>query len=393
MDLKTPISFLNNLTAEEFIRDYWQKKPLLVRQGFKDLNQQIDADLLAGLALEGEVESRIVQHHVESDQWELHHGPFNAEDFQNFPEKHWTLLVQSVDQFLPFWSQFLDNFSFIPHWRIDDIMISYAVDQGSVGPHTDQYDVFLIQAEGKRRWQVGPKADETTQMLPHPTLRLLAEMACEEEWILEPGDLLYLPPKFAHHGIAEGECVTVSVGFRAPDMASIIREFGEYTIDFAIHEEAIGDADLDPQENPGWINPEKIESIQKALITALSDKNHFQRWFAEYVSQPKLEPSYDETPVVSDFSDLIQSIKNIDHCYRDEGTRFAYIGLNEQTPEQFFINGDYWPVPNQGQKMLLVLCQSRTINCDKLIPTLVNDQCEQFLLRLFQEGFLFLPDE
>ena len=397
MDPKLPISFLNNLTAESFIEEYWQKKPLVVRNAFSNLHEAIDADTLAGLALEEDIESRIVQHDSVSDEWKLLHGPFTEESFAALPQQDWTLLVQAADQYLPQWNQFLDHFNFLPNWRVDDIMMSYAVDQGSVGPHYDQYDVFLIQASGKRRWQVGPVVNDRHHLIPHKDLRLLANMDVTDEWVLEPGDLLYLPPKYAHHGVAEGECITVSVGFRSPDLTGIIREFSEYIIDYGVHDGAISDADLQPQKNPGWINPTKMADIQRQLVNALSDHSHFQRWFAETVTCAKYD---NELPtgeggesLYNSSEDLITQLKNNNQCFRDESVRLAFTGANPEIPEAFYINGEHWPIPEQGNEMILYLSQSRAINCDKLLITLKNKQCEQFLLKMFEQAYFYFPDE
>ncbi|WP_111656656.1 JmjC domain-containing protein [Isoalcanivorax indicus] len=215
------------LPAADFLRDYWQRKPLLARGCASGLEIP-DPDTLAGLALEDGVESRLIMggqqgQHGETASWTQRHGPFDEDDFRTLPESHWTLLVQSVDYCLTEVSLLLDSFDFLPPWRLEDIMISYAVRGGSVGPHFDQYDVFLIQASGQRRWQLGPACDASTPLQPHDSLRLLADMPVQEEHLLGPGDVLYIPPGVAHWGIAEDDdCVTWSVGFRAPRRADLL---------------------------------------------------------------------------------------------------------------------------------------------------------------------------
>src|SRR5690606_11456768 len=201
------------LPAERFLSEYWQKKPLLMRQVASGLAHP-DANTLAGLALEDEVESRLISGH-DLGPWNLQNGPFQERDFDLMPKENWTLLVQSVDCFLTEVSLLLDYFDFLPAWRLEDIMISYAAKGGSVGPHFDQYDVFLVQASGSRRWQIGQRCDGSTLLLPHDDLKLLADFQVQEELVLEAGDVLYLPPDLAHWGIAESDdCITWSVGLR-----------------------------------------------------------------------------------------------------------------------------------------------------------------------------------
>ena len=173
MNPDIPLQLLGGITAREFLRDYWQKKPLLIRQAIPDFESPIDADELAGLALEEEVESRLVIEHGERP-WELRRGPFAEDEFSKLPEREWTLLVQAVDQFVPEVSELLEHFRFLPSWRIDDVMISFAAPGGGVGPHFDNYDVFLLQGHGKRNWKIGQMCDSESPLLPHADLRILA---------------------------------------------------------------------------------------------------------------------------------------------------------------------------------------------------------------------------
>lgn len=213
--------FVLPISAEEFLRDYWQKKPLLMRRAASGLDL-VDGDRLAGLALEEEVESRLVQGNS-PENLQLTHGPFTEGMFQQLAETNWTLLVQSVDHYLTEVSLLLDSFQFLPAWRLEDIMISYAAEGGGVGPHHDPYDVFLIQANGTREWRLGQSCDENTPLLPHDSLKLLKDFRQQESLLLEPGDVLYLPPGLAHWGIARsGDCITWSVGFRTPDMFELL---------------------------------------------------------------------------------------------------------------------------------------------------------------------------
>ena len=201
---------LGDLSADAFLQRYWQQKPLLIRHALANYRSPISGDELAGLALESEVESRLVE--SQGGDWTLKHGPFTEEDFLGLPEEDWTLLVQGVDLWVPEVQALLSQFAFLPPWRLDDVMVSFACPGGSVGPHFDQYDVFLLQVEGQRRWQIGAACSSETPMRDDSPLRILKEFEAEEEWVLEPGDMLYLPPGVAHWGVAETECLTFSIG-------------------------------------------------------------------------------------------------------------------------------------------------------------------------------------
>lgn len=207
MNADTPLQLLGGLTAREFLRDYWQRNPLLIRQAIPDFETPLSPDELAGLALEEEVESRIIAP-GEQGPWQLRQGPFKEEDFSTLPEREWTLLVQAVDQFVPEVAELVEPFKFLPSWRIDDVMISYAAPGGGVGPHYDNYDVFLLQGYGRRRWKIGQRCTSESPLQDNPDIKILAEFEQTDEWVLEPGDMLYLPPQLAHDGIAEDECMT-----------------------------------------------------------------------------------------------------------------------------------------------------------------------------------------
>ncbi|HPU15537.1 MAG TPA: cupin domain-containing protein, partial [Polymorphobacter sp.] len=185
--------------AAAFLRDHWQKTPCLIRNPWRDWHNPLDPDDLAGLACEDGIEARLVTR--KAHDWKVEHGPFAEKRFAKTGKHPWTLLVQAVDQIVPDVAALIEPFRFVPNWRIDDVMVSYASDGGGVGPHFDQYDVFLIQGLGRRRWQVGPVADADAAMLPNDDLRLLADFTVTDEWVLEPGDILYLPPRFAHDGV------------------------------------------------------------------------------------------------------------------------------------------------------------------------------------------------
>ncbi|WP_461515741.1 cupin domain-containing protein [Porticoccus sp.] len=279
-------AILGELSAEEFLADYWQQKPLLIRNALPGFSSPISADELAGLALEEDVESRIVLEQGDSGPWELHSGPFEEDIFQQLPESHWTLLVQAVDLWVPDVGALLKHFNFLPPWRLDDIMVSYAPQGGSVGPHFDYYDVFLLQAEGQRRWQVGGLCDQHTPKLDGSALRILRDFEKTDEWVLNPGDMLYLPPRIAHWGIAENDCLTYSVGFRAPTLADMLGDLATELMAQG-NTSYYRDPPLLPKMAGEEINPLFIQQVQGMLRQLADDKTLLADWFARYMTSPK----------------------------------------------------------------------------------------------------------
>lgn len=219
-DLGVPTALLGGLSPAQFMRDYWQKKPLLIRQAVPGVQPPLASRDLFALASSDEVESRLIVQNGAT--WRLEHGPLAKRVIPPLKQSNWTLLVQGLDTHVPQARQLLEQFRFIPDARLDDLMMSFASDGGGVGPHFDSYDVFLLQVEGRRRWRVGAMQDAS--LVPDVPLKILANFVPEQEWLLEPGDMLYLPPKWAHDGVAEGACMTCSIGFRAPDQMGLTAE-------------------------------------------------------------------------------------------------------------------------------------------------------------------------
>ena len=275
---------LGNTTAEEFLGSYWQQQPLLIRAAMPDYRSPISADELAGLALEEEVESRLVQ--CADSQWSLRHGPFVAEDFSSLPEQDWTLLVQGVDLWVPQVQELLKRFNFLPPWRLDDIMVSFACPGGSVRPHFDQYDVFLLQVEGQRRWQIGPTCTPQTPLLTDPVLRIVANFSAQQEWVLGPGDMLYLPPGVSHWGVAQSECLTFSIGFRSPSIADML---GDLAVELIA--QGYDKHYRDPRLVPGMavteIDPAFVAQAKTQLWQAINDDDLIADWFARFMTATK----------------------------------------------------------------------------------------------------------
>ena len=220
---------LGAVAAEEFLQRYWQRQPLLVRQAFPGFEPELDIDDIAGLACDDMAEARLVSGRFPEHDWRVRYGPFGERELSALPDRDWTLLVQDVEKHYPPLRALLERFDFLPRWRIDDLMVSVAAPGGSVGPHVDQYDVFLLQAQGRRRWQIAERF--APALLEGAELNVLQSFEAEQEWVLEPGDMLYLPPGVAHHGVALDAGMTWSIGMRAPSAADLFQAFGEWLAD------------------------------------------------------------------------------------------------------------------------------------------------------------------
>ncbi|MBD2840821.1 cupin domain-containing protein [Erythrobacter rubeus] len=310
--------------AQAFLREYWQKKPLLIRNPWTEWRNPLEPNELAGLACEAHVESRLISE--AADEWALEHGPVAEDRFNELGKAPWTLLVQAVDHYVPEVAELLDPFRFIPNWRIDDVMVSYATDGGGVGAHFDQYDVFLIQGLGRRRWELGGLCNDDTPLLPHDGLRLLAEFEPEQEWVLEPGDILYVPPQIAHRGVAVGhDCMTYSVGFRAPSRDELIAGWADTVTSGDNDDDRYTDPDLAMQANAGEISDDALARLRAMIAERLNDKEAFARWFGEFATAPKND-RIDwrlENPVTIDHVSAMFETEQV--VLRNPASRFAYI--------------------------------------------------------------------
>lgn len=287
-----PLTHLGVMPIAEFIRDYWQQKPLLIRNAFPGFTSPISPDELAGLALEEDIESRLViekPHKTNplASAWSLEHGPLPDTIFSQLPPTHWTLLIQAVDQIFPEIHALLHKFRFVPNWRLDDVMVSYAVAGGGVGPHFDYYDVFLLQGQGRRLWRLGGTVNAETPLRDDTDMKLLTEFSTTEDWVLEPGDMLYIPPNLAHWGVALEECITYSIGFRAPSHSELLLEFAQDIGEGLSPDDRYTDPNFTLQANPGLIDQAAINRVTDTLTALLSDRDRLADWFGRYMTDPK----------------------------------------------------------------------------------------------------------
>jgi 50S ribosomal protein L16 3-hydroxylase len=319
---------LGELGPRQFLEEYWQKKPCLIRKAISPFKPVLDGNDLAGLACEEMAESRLVKGTFEAEDWSVEHGPFNAQDFSNLPAENWTLLVQDVEKHYAPLLELVHEFSFIPSWRLDDLMISYAVRGGSVGPHTDQYDVFLLQASGTRNWQIASSFEP--ELLKDCPLNVLKHFEAEQEWILEPGDILYLPPDIAHYGVAIEPGMTWSIGSRAPSGADLLQGLGEWLASFADEGGRYSDPGLQPGARAGEIDEAALERLRNLMMTCLADDKILHNYLAAFMSRFRL--AHEPLPLARPLKppDVLAALKNGSTLFRNPWTRLAWVESDGQ---------------------------------------------------------------
>lgn len=380
-----PCTFPGDISVEAFLQDYWQKKPLLIRNAFPGIQSPLSADELAGLACEEDANARIVFENHEQGHWHVQHGPFVEDDFRDLPQKNWTLLVTDVEKHVPAARELIDRFRFIPDWRIDDLMISYAPEGGSVGPHTDAYDVFLIQTHGQRRWLINASNDDAC--LDGTELRILKHFTADEDWVVSPGDLLYLPPNIAHYGIALNECMTCSVGFRAPSYSSLVGEYAENLaadIDQALRYQ---DPDLTGTQNPAEISAAALERIRSIITEQLIvDENRLVRWFGEFSSESRsgLHAYPAEEPFTT-YDELTAALTTDSIIAQSPAAKFLYAGGNDAI--LLFVDGRSY---STSLTLAKALTDQREISAQHLIESTSSQADQQALLELYNRGCLVI---
>lgn len=378
-----------NFDIDIFLRDYWQKKPLLIRNPWAQWVNPLEPDELAGLACEDDVEARLVSH--AGGALTAEDGPIPAARFGELGRDRWTLLVQAVDHFVPDVAALIEPFRFVPNWRIDDVMVSVAADGGGVGAHFDHYDVFLIQGLGRRRWQIGGMCDDNTELLPHDQLRLIANFEAVEEWALEPGDILYVPPGIAHNGVAVGDnCMTYSVGFRAPSRAELIGDFCDDLLEEMSDDDRYGDPGLPPQDNPGEITPAALDGLQAMLREGLSDRAAFARWFGKYNSTPKY-PEIDWSPEEPATAEQLRgALKTGTPVLRNPASRFSFI-RQDAGDVLLFVDGESFECTEEAAELAAQLCAEPSVS---VAPELSqSDPAMELLAALYNQGSLAFETE
>jgi 50S ribosomal protein L16 3-hydroxylase len=377
---------LAHLNVGQFLSEYWQKKPLLIRQAIEDFKPELTADELAGLSLEENIRSRLAIQNTIDDQWECRFGPFTESDFENLPETNWTLLVQDVEKHLPEYANLLDYFSFLPRWRIDDLMVSYAVDGGSVGPHTDNYDVFLLQAKGQRHWQIQTDNVTVDDIRVDTDLKILNNFHANNEWTLDPGDILYLPPGVAHHGVAAGECMTFSIGFRAHSDIELLQAFTDRisTINQCTY---YADQTTPSIGRRGELDQHSLHQFRHMLEALLGDHQMIEKTLAEYLTEPVDTPALYDIEIDT-FESFIDRISTAATLSIHPAVRTLYIGQGDTV--NWYIHSTEYRVSHQAADSVKLLIDNYRLEQDQISPLLDNKIVTEALFNLYQDGGLLI---
>ena len=369
-----------NLDRETFLARYWQSKPVLIRNAISGFSPPLSSHELAGLALEEQVESRIIE--CRDNAWQIHHGPFRTTDFHR--GQPWTLLVQAVDHYIPEVAALRRLVDFIPQWRVDDVMVSYAVEGGSVGPHFDNYDVFLLQGAGERLWKLGQFCDHASPLLPHDELRILDSFDTTEEYLLRSGDMLYVPPGIAHWGVAQSECLTFSIGFRAPRITDMVSRWVDQLLEKLEPDQYYRDGRRAPMTRPGEIHPRDLERAMAQLQGALdqSDGNH---WFGELITEPRYTPLQDDDDLAEARALLAAGPQFVE---LSPAAKLAW--QQEAEGILVFANGESHKFDESVLPSLLILCESWCLAATNLENSLADPGTASLLDYLLESGVIYV---
>ena len=368
----TAIPFLGGLTADQFLSEYWQKKPLLVRNALPGFTGLLSRDEMLAMASRDDVESRFVS---QAGGWSIEHGPFPRSRLRH-ASRPWTVLVQGLNLVLPAADDMMRRFSFIPYARLDDLMVSYATDGGGVGPHFDSYDVFLLQGIGRRRWRIGNQKDQT--LIDGLPIRILKNFRPVHDWVLEAGDLLYLPPEWAHDGVAVGECMTYSVGFRAAPAQELAEQFLGYLQDNLRLSDRYRDPDLRRQTHPAQIGAAMVDQVADILSGIRWDRRIVESFLGRHLTEPKAHVFF-EPPARP------LSAARFAAASRKRGVRLDARSQMLFAGSQFFINGEAVRAARGDQEALRELADRR-----RLEPPTLGEGGEMLLYDWYRSGFVHL---
>ena len=388
---------LGDISVDDFLKNYWQKKPLLIRNAFPGIQSPLTADELAGLACEVNVNARLVLEKDGDYPWQAEFGPFDETRFSELPETHWSLLISDVERLVPETKALVKPFRFLPDWRLDDLMISYAPEGGSVGAHVDDYDVFLIQLNGQRLWKISEHYENET--LDDVDLRILKNFTAEHEWVLNAGDMLYMPPNVAHHGIAhactdeqgdEIHCMTASVGFRAPSLKTITSDYVHYLNEHTHAATRFTDSSPVKPVHHAEISEDTVSQFVEYIQQGLTlEPENVKRWLGQYRSDNKtfedISIGHSDVQHALDFDELTAIARQSALTHSPYSNfLFSY----HQQAALLFVDGDTYEVSRPFAELL---CEDDLINILNLL-SVINTEDKDVLLTLFNNGSIITLD-
>ncbi|MCF6325356.1 MAG: cupin domain-containing protein [Gammaproteobacteria bacterium] len=386
-----PLPLPQGMSAETFLAEYWQKKPLLIKAAFPDFKTPLCVDEIAGMACEEGIESRLILERDGDTKWQLNHGPFDQSIFAELPQSHWTLLIQEVHKYVPELAQLLESFRFIPNWRIDDIMVSYSPVDGSVGPHVDQYDVFLLQGLGRKRWQISTAEVCDGDLISGIDLQILSHFEAEQNWELEEGDMLYLPPGVIHHGVALGESLTYSVGFRAPAEFDLMTSFIDYLAEESLAVKHYRDPDLSLQQHPGEISAASLQRVREIINSMPVNDDDLACWFGQVVTESKSGDRVESNSKALSVDAFVERFQQGETLFRCELSRFACIAQDSAT--LLFVAGTLTTLSSKMKAAVYLLCDQRMHLATEWAALLETPDNVALLCRLYNEGHLYFDND
>ena len=379
MRLNRKTHILGKTSVNDFLKNYWQKKPLLIKNAIPNFVSPITESDLFTIAQNEEVVSRLIEH--KQGIWQVKYGPFKKSDLPKKTNIPWTILVQNINHYFPFAESFLNLFKFIPYARLDDLMISYATKKGSVGPHFDSYDVFLFQAQGAREWKISDQKKFTLDK--KSSIKIITNFKSKNSWVLKPGDMLYLPPNIGHWGISQSDdCVTYSIGFRAPGTFEIQSKFLDFIQDHLItnENEIYKDPNLTPQKNPAEISSNMTKAMRNIVDRLRWDKSSINHFIGQLLSEP-IENSIFETRKPLSLKAFEKSI--VHKTLRlNSKTRMLFIKNN------FYINGEFIKIDKKYTSFLKQLANDREISLESTLNKRDLNALGIALLPLYVAGFI-----
>ncbi|MCM1958889.1 cupin domain-containing protein [Acinetobacter modestus] len=382
------LAVLGGITAEQFLNEYWQKKPLLVRNAMPEIMGLLEPEDVKELALEEDVSARLIrQKNKNPNEWHVKSSPLTKGDFQKLPNL-WTILVQAVDHYSFDIAELWKKFPFIPQWRRDDIMVSYAPKGGSVGKHFDFYDVFLVQGHGHRRWQLGQMCDESTEFVADQPLKLLSQMNVDFDEVLAPGDLLYVPPGLAHYGVAEDDCLTFSFGFRMPNLAEMTDRLSEQFAKNSVLTNPLADITRIKTNAIGEINNTEFSYLKTQLLDYLTQAPEFDAAIMAYMSESKYPNSIPEPEEIV-VDDLVEVINSGYQLILEPASRLLYRQQDQLL--DFWANGENICISQSFQAHLKQIADGASLAFDEEFNH--TDILEDIVLLLNQAVIMLLPPQ